>query len=150
MPPVRLVAALLKFDDQIYSRLIESRHTRHLEAFKRMLIESERSNSRFDDLPMTSTFDRRCLLLFSAFVIYAYYPKHLQLFSLPCFYRLLFQESLREIGAKSGQVTVKPDIVGTRIECERNFLEMESRETRHSSRWFGERTERSYRETGHS
>jgi hypothetical protein len=150
MPPVRLVAALLKFDDQIYSRLIESRHTRHLEAFKRMLIESERSNSRFEDLPMTSTFDRRCLLCFSAFVVYAYYPKHLHLFSLPCFYRLLFQEFLREIGAKSGQVTVKPDIVGARFECDRIVSEMNARETGHSSRWFGKPPERSYRETGHS
>ena len=62
MPPVRLVAATLQFEDQIYSRLIESLHTGHPDAFKRVLAESARSNNRFGDLSAGNSFDQRDLL----------------------------------------------------------------------------------------
>jgi hypothetical protein len=83
-------------------------------------------------------------------VAYIYAFKNLQISDLPYFYRLLFQEKLREIRVKSGRVTVKPDIVGARFECEWIVSEMNARETGHSSRWFGKRPGWSYRETGHS
>jgi hypothetical protein len=57
---------------------------------------------------------------------------------------------LREIGVKSGRVTVKPDIVEGRFECERIVSEMNARETGHSSRWFVKGRVQRYRETGHS
>jgi hypothetical protein len=61
-----------------------------------------------------------------------------------------FRKNYVRIRVKFGQVTVKPDIVGARFECEWFVSEMNARETGHSSRWFGRRPGWSYRETGHS